>query len=77
MKDTKILFAEASDGEITKVVDNAANNKKSTKYTLKFSFLYTQTTVSNSSLIISEKCMVTPNFLFGYQEYLLRSTFSG
>ena len=21
--------------------------------------------------------MVTPNFLFGYQEYLLRSTFSG
>ena len=30
MKDTKILFPEASDGEITKVVDNAANKKKST-----------------------------------------------
>ena len=28
-------------------------------------------------LIISQKCMVTPNFLFGYQEYLLRPTLSG
>ena len=25
----------------------------------------------NSSLIISEKCVVTPNFLFGYQEHFL------
>ena len=25
---------------------------------------------------ISEKCMVTPNFLFGYQEHLLNSAFS-
>ena len=32
MKDTKILFAEASDGEIPKLVDNAGNKKKSTKY---------------------------------------------
>ena len=32
---------------------------------------------SNWSLIISQKCMATPNFLFGFQEYLLRSTFSG
>ena len=32
---------------------------------------------SNWSLIISQKCMVTPNFFFGYHEYLLRSTFSG
>ena len=30
----------------------------------------------NSSLIISEKCVVTPNFLFGYQEHFLSSTFS-
>ena len=30
---------------------------------------------SNWNLIISQKCMVTPNFLFEYQEYLLRSTF--
>ena len=28
------------------------------------------------SLIISEKCMVTPNFLFGYQKHLLSSGFS-
>ena len=34
MKDTKIRFAEASDGEITKLVDNAGNKKKSTKYAL-------------------------------------------
>ena len=34
MKDTKILFAEACDREITKVVDNAGNKKKSTKYAL-------------------------------------------
>ena len=27
-------------------------------------------------LIISEKCAVTPNFLFGYQEQLLSSAFS-
>ena len=34
MKDPEILFAEASDGEITKLVDNAGNKKKSTKYAL-------------------------------------------
>ena len=32
---------------------------------------------SNWRLIISQKCMVNPNFRFGYQEYLRRSTFSG
>ena len=32
---------------------------------------------SNWSLIISQKCIATPNFLFGFQEYLLRFTFSG
>ena len=30
----------------------------------------------NWSFIISEKCMVTPNFIFGYQEHLLSSAFS-
>ena len=27
----------------------------------------------NRSSIISEKCMVTPNFIFGYQKHLLSS----
>ena len=31
---------------------------------------------SNWSLIISEKCVVTSNLLFGYQEHLLSSAFS-
>ena len=30
----------------------------------------------NWSLIISEKCMATPNFLLGYQEHLLSFAFS-
>ena len=30
----------------------------------------------NPSLIISEKCVVTPNFLFAYRDHLLSSAFS-
>ena len=42
-KDTKIRFAEASDGEKSKLVDHAGNKKKSTKYALnvfELSFLF-------------------------------------
>ena len=31
----------------------------------------------NWSFFISEKCMVTPDFLFEYQEHFLSSAFSG
>lgn len=41
MEDTKIRFAEASDGEMTKLVENAVagNTKTSTKYAVNVSEL--------------------------------------
>ena len=32
--------------------------------------------ITDLSLIIYEKCMTTPNFIYGYQEHLLSSAFS-
>ena len=40
--------------------------KKAVKYKAIYGIFF-----PNWSLIISEKCMVTPNFLFGYQIHLL------
>ena len=46
------------------------DSKKAVKYRTMYGIFF-----PNLNSIISEKCVVTPNFLFGFQQPLLRSAF--
>ena len=61
---------------LLEIISNNYSKKNPKKQKVKYQAMYDVFYFfPNSSFIIPEKCMVTPNFLYGYQEHLLNSAF--